>query len=463
MVQTVAMSAPTMQTNASYVSKNADLTIYFSVYPYEVQKKDGVDVALSLDDLEGFSVDLMKEFVQNHGINVSLKELSGKYAENQAHHLPLQRKTHDGKEDVMIMNLVVPSKELMQNYHPSQPVVMFSGALVYLQEENSSYQDLMSALVQIYFVIISMFLLFGALILFVIYKLEIPDKGHGYGEMIWSFLLSPFGMIGDALLNRPSGKILAFSWAFVWLLILTSFSAEFSSKMTVDKLQNDLDSFSKVLALTTRKFVWFKETKDVKYKIIADLRKKYKKYRDNNEDYSKYETLKNLTSLAEMTKYFLEEKNHILLCCLVDMRLFSQLTFSDRIVVKKDWSVPFIFLYKFITTESESNVLKNFNMFLEDKKNDGSLEDLKKEWFDFDLTGEKHEKSKLTMFFDIIWRYWIMIKVAAGMALFGSFVAIMVSFRYYCKRKPFDHGAEPMQFVGQITKKRVGTTMCTRV
>ena len=90
------------------------------------------------------------------------------------------------------------------------------------------------------------------------------------------------------------------------------------------------------------------------------------------------------TAMAALAREILEPNGPVFLLCKIGIGQYfdSHLAFADQnYAIVEDWSVPFVFLYKFKTDEGESDVLKKFNLFAQRWWESGKMDKEIARWF----------------------------------------------------------------------------------
>ena len=187
-------------------------------------------------------------------------------------------------------------------------------------------------------------LIIGLLAFLVVTKAEATEnRPPNYGETVWNFIILPFGMSGPEITDTFSKKVFVYSWVIAWFLLLAGFSSDLSSSMTVHKFGDSLNSF-KEISDGNRPFFWSDTVRNLSHPDIRELKKKYEKFRREFADFENETRITEKKSIWDdiMAK---SKGNIYFLCSMLDLKLFN--ISSDSLELKKDWTVPFTFHFKF--------------------------------------------------------------------------------------------------------------------
>ena len=240
--------------------------------------------------------------------------------------------------------------------------------------------------------------LFGSLAFAAIVKLEnVKTEDLSYWDVVWDFLLSPFGLCSTNFAKSFPMKIFTLSWLTIWFLMAGFFWAELSSNMTVDKLTRDIESLEDVL-MAKSEYFWLNDMKRMSFKIVKDLGEKYDTFK--NHEHISYEKLASSTNLKHKTQALLE-KSQILITWYTDLniQLSDEIKNSHQLVIKQDWSVPVHFHY--FTKKTNTKVLDALNEYLYISQENGDIAKGFSKWLQFNVTHtlvERGERSIGTMF-----------------------------------------------------------------
>ena len=383
---TTATTATTVVPCGGVSGQNHSLTLIWFPYPRFTQIKfSSKKTALTLDDLDGFSADLLAEFVKTYCLNVTLKCIE--WTDFNRVQNEVGRRTVD-QENIAFMNLNVASEFLTKHFQLSQVVVVFPGTIFRLEKDNNF--DSHGGPIILTFLFFALTLIFiGLFFLFIIIQLEKwldPSASASEVEMsdvFWNFLLVPFGQSGSVLTETPSRKLLLFTWILVWFWFITALSANFSSTLTVHKLQKGPHTFKDILDNDEKFFMYPFLKSEHEQKIIRDL--KFKSDRLLETD----------NILAQFEKDYFIERGHSQILTRLLLEDYSYLSsrtesvairkqlskdqIKNKLHMEDDSSVHFLCLHAFKL--SNSDILAWFNSFLQKKKSDGTLEMLYEKWF----------------------------------------------------------------------------------
>ena len=224
---------------------NTNLTIFSSSYPrYVLRHMSANNTVRNLVDLTGFSAELFAEFVQVSCANVTLKHKDFRQVSEY-----LQYRDQIGLErpngNIAFLNLQLPTEMALEYFQISLPIVMYPALILHL-EDNDGFDPRPNPKFLVYFLIL---LAVGAFFLVIIVKIENKiDRAisGGLGEALWNFSLIPFGLSDSTLTMTTSRKMYLFVWNVIWFLFIMVFSANYSSILTVSKLQDNVNTFQDV-------------------------------------------------------------------------------------------------------------------------------------------------------------------------------------------------------------------------
>ena len=401
---------------------SANLTIVYQLFPNDIEKKVNIIETETLEDFYGFSVELMKDFSNFCQIGITLI-----HWEKAIDNLSTNMIT---KLSPLADSVILPMLDLfsspLQGYHFSQTIAICPSVLIYrhLEGNNFNHGFLLNYL---YLSIIT--ILIGSLVLIAVVKLEGEDDQSIYKEVVWNFFLSPFGLCGSALMNTFSRKIFTLCWVWAWFIVVTAFSAEFSSTMTVNKLQSELNSFRDVLG-SDRNFLWPAYMKHYPKKIIQDLKVKYDRFSRDNDAYRNFEM--SLKPDFALNKKFLDD-GAVIFTNKIDLKLYmsEELMKDNHYLVREDWSIPYTFHYKFKVINGQNN-FDAFNLYIKRIKSNGYLEELIERWFGIEKNvdpGNTKRKEPIRLTIDLPWT------MALCIAGIGSTLSLMVSLYHFFMRK----------------------------
>ena len=249
-----------------------------------------------------------------------------------------------------------------------------------------------------------------------------------YGKVIWNFILSPFGLCGDSLMESIAMKVFTIFWLLGWFLTAGIFWAEMSSSLTVSKLHDEINSFGDVLK-SNNDFFWIPEMQKLPQKIVQDLNLKFKKYSyESYAENQESDTKIDYFNLKNVTKKLLKKKS-ILLAYGPDlkMQLSDDLIKDPDLIIKYDWSVPHTFHYFLPKTDTEFVDAMNKFMLLRHKS--GVMEKEYKKWFN--VNRGANNNNNLEASFELGPLRVVMITI-----LLGSGLTIMTSLiNALCKRE----------------------------
>ena len=357
---------------------NTTLTAFSSSYPREVLRlMSANNTVQNLDDLTGFSAELFAEFVQMSCVNVTLNHKDFRQISDYFQYRE-QVVLNQSMGNIAFPNLQLPTESVLEHFQISLPIVMYPALILHL-EDNDGFDPRPNPKFLVYYLIL---LAVGAFFLVIIVKVENKIDSSicgGLGEALWNFLLIPFGLSDSTLTVTTSRKMYLFVWNVIWFLFIMVVSANYSSILTVSKLQDNVNTFQDVLD-GNQKFFMHPFLEHSEQSLVKELTKKYAKLKGNNKSYS----LQGLGTegYTDMTSKLLQDRH--LYLTLVNFLAGNEKKLMEKlgrakIVIKTDWSCYFLGHYFFKT--SDFQLLKSFNKFVQRKKSDGTLEKLTKKWF----------------------------------------------------------------------------------
>ena len=146
--------------------------------------------------------------------------------------------------------------------------------------------------------------------------------------------------------------------------------------MTVNKLKSRLSTFKDVLE-SDKQFFMYPYLEVSKKSLVRNLQAKYKKLTKNDYKYTQFEEDIIRQGHSNLTKKNLYDY-HLYLTCEFDLVTFHDDLVKDlngTIVIMNDWTVQFLSLYVFQTTDED--LVVSFNTFIHRKKSDGTFKERK--------------------------------------------------------------------------------------
>ena len=382
-----SLSLPISLAKSCSIGGNKSLTLVWTPYSKSIViRTASPELVQSLDDLDGYSVNLFAEFVKESCLNVTVKYIEMDKYDHIRHEISNQ----PAMGNIAFMNSDLASDFLIKNFQLSQVAAVFPGTVFLLEKDVSV--DLNGGPIITFITFSLLLIIIGSVFLLIIVRLEKrfdPTVSAGVSESLWNFLLIPFGQSGTILTETPTRKFLFFTWILIWFWFFMTLSANFSSTLTVNKLKKGPETFKEVLYSDKMFFMLPLMMQYGDQRMIRDLTAKYEKMKDREKNliYSQFEkeTYQAQWGYSNlMTK--LLNNDHIYLTCSIDLVNIKDQLIKDlngvNFVIKNDWSVRIMLMYAFKTVDSDLFV--SFDRFLQRKKSDGTLEELYEKWFSID-------------------------------------------------------------------------------
>ena len=390
-------------------SNATNITLTYSYFQGAIENTRGdKKMPTTLNDLKGLNVNILRDFFAACPMHYTLMHVE---YPSQLQEAEMQNLSF------ITLNQHLPAN--FSHFNPTIPVLILPTCIVYFGEVSTTVSPTIIIYYGIAYVTCSVI---GAIVFLMIERWEIKErKRRNYADVLWKFLLSPFGLCDESLMKTLSMKIFTFTWLAVWLLMLGFFWAEMSSNMTVSKLNDNIDSLEDVL-VSKRQFFWLSYIKDSAEKTLKD---RYEKFA--NEEHRKFEKLESLSNELKSTSKNMLLENQILLTWCPDLILHIDGAFAKKphLVIKKDWS-SLISIHHLLSKDLV-DTLDALNEFITRRRSSGKMEQELDRWFGLNQTGTAAASSRH----------------AAGdpkpstiilvIALVGTIVTIMTSF-FSCLR-----------------------------
>ena len=284
-------------------SNNTNVSLIYSFHPGIVENtREDNELPKTITDLKGFCANMISDFFAKCPMQYSLMRVN----------FSLQLDTAITLNKSFLI-LIQRPQSYFSLFHLTQPVLILPTCIVYFGKISTTvsptiilryglkYMDIICSVI-------------GAIVFLFIERWEIKVRQkRNYTDVLWKFLLSPFGICDESLMKTLSMKIFTFTWLSVWLLLFGFFWAEMSSNMTVSKLNDDVDTLEDVLA-SKRHFFWLSDIHNSAPKMLQE---KYENFA--GETHRNYEKLGFTKDLKSITMKMLHE-NQILLTWCVDLQ-----------------------------------------------------------------------------------------------------------------------------------------------
>ena len=362
-------------------SQDTNVTILVDPFPGNFERKNESQVSRRLEDFNGFDVQFFIDFIRHCPINYTVAEIP--FSQHDEY-LKNMTTISDFK---FIRYSHVP--RCFKEYHTSLAVVNTPSVVVYYKRTTQS--DSQSIWLRHGFIYIIASTI-GSIILVMLMMLERKSQATAsIKEVVWNFILSPFGLCGDSLMSSIPLKVFTLTWLTVWFLIAGNFWAEMSSSMTVSKLRENINSFEDVWR-SNREFFWTEDVKNMPKKIVNRLRERYESFASPaHRAYEKNDIGESAIPWKNITSDLLE-KDQVLLSWSVDLfiQLSEKLRNDPNVVIKKDWSVATSFHYS--TSKGSTDILDALNEFIYDRRATGKMEEEENRWFGINRTFHKKPK-----------------------------------------------------------------------
>ena len=321
-------------------------------------------------DVEFFA-DFLKQCPMNYTLTINPYEQHTEYLEKNGPRFDFQ----------FMRGLHVPRD--FTKYHTSQAIVISPSIVAYYKGTTHGISQSIWLFHGSIYIIAS---ILGSIILAIIVKLERQmHTALSIKEVMWNFILSPFGLCGDSIMTSAPLKVFTLTWLMVWFLIAGNFWAEMSSSMTVSKLREDITTFEDVWR-SKREFFWTGHVKNMTQKIVKQLREKYEGFAGPaHRAYEKSDIGSTLIPWKNMTSDLLR-KNQVLLAWSLDLylQLNEELRNDPNLIIKKDWSVPITFHYSL--SKRSTAILDALNEFIADRRASGKMEHEENRWWGLNRT-----------------------------------------------------------------------------
>ena len=409
---------------------NETLTLISFPYSNLVFQKRPQEEVHTLDDLDGFSVDLFKAFLQSCPMNVSISHQEYKNVFGRQTEL-INAFKNDSSKNYASLLLDTIREDEMASLNFSLPGGTIPISIVY---KTNTESDSSSHLIYNYAALYSVLLSFGTVLLFIIVKLETDGSPTPYSELFWNFLVTPFGLAGSVLTETFSRKCFLFFWILSWFLVLSFFSAHFSSSLTVSRLRSSINNVHDILR-DERRFFWNTVIMQCPHEKLSQLNRVYKGFSAGNRKYKEYENALDGRDKAEMAAEFLRQ-HHVLLTTPIQLVVFledlKKEMEGEKLILKDDWSVQIPLLFKFLTKNSD--LITSFNIFVHRKKTDGSIVKLADKWFSIDkasFMGSIETDSIHTKLMTLVRAEAFPIILA----FFGSVLAVLFAAYQFCVKR----------------------------
>ena len=375
-----------------------------------------------------FSDQLIKNFIERCD---KIKITNGQVYNAERTEVEIAELMESSGGNAIDITLQISTSNNLRHFQLSQPIAILPGVLIRSLDINDVYNKYTfdNTFIGVYSFGFGLLLLFGILSFLIVTKAEATEeRPPNYWLTTWNFMLLPFGMCGSEIMNTFAKKVFVFSWVVSWLLLITGFAAEFSARLTVDKLHDDANTFHAVNE-RDEQFFWSDFTEDLDHGIINALRIKYKKYEDDDM-YQKFKRETNMTQKAEYAKSLMKDEKAVFLCNALDVNLLN-IASDPTVEIIEDWKVPFTFHYRFHV--KDESILTAFNVFVQNEKKEGKVEDLIEQYF-----GKKkvnRSKNDELEFMTTLANVVKMVRVAFYIGGLGTFFAIAFLIVCCCKRK----------------------------